>query len=42
MHLLTFMRLKQPGPFFRLSVLVVQGVFFNGAFAAKREGKRKP
>lgn len=37
MHLLTFMRLKQPGPFFRFSVLVVQGVFFNGAF---RQGGR--
>ncbi|GAB5029891.1 alternative oxidase [Nannochloropsis oceanica] len=32
MHLLTFMRLKQPGPFFRFSVLVVQGVFFNVFF----------
>lgn len=30
MHLLTFMRLKRPGPFFRAAVLVVQGVFFNG------------
>jgi threonyl-tRNA synthetase len=37
MHLLTFMRLKQPGPLFRLSVLVVQGVFFNGAFLERRE-----
>lgn len=29
MHLLTFLRLKQPGPLFRAAVLVVQGVFFK-------------
>ncbi|EWM30635.1 alternative oxidase [Nannochloropsis gaditana] len=32
MHLLTFMRLKRPGPLFRAAVLVVQGVFFNVFF----------
>ncbi|GAA5977171.1 hypothetical protein JCM10908_004883 [Rhodotorula pacifica] len=29
MHLLTFMKIRQPGPFFRLIVLVAQGVFTN-------------
>ncbi|KAJ3219074.1 hypothetical protein HDU67_002730 [Dinochytrium kinnereticum] len=32
MHLLTFMKLKQPGPLFRLAVLLTQGVFFNAYF----------
>ncbi|KAI8846342.1 alternative oxidase-domain-containing protein [Chytridium lagenaria] len=32
MHLLTFMKLKRPGPLFRLSVLVTQGIFFNAYF----------
>ena len=41
MHLLTFLRLKQPGPFFRFSVLVVQGVFFNGAYLLFRRKKRR-
>jgi len=39
MHLLTFMRLKRPGSLFRLSVLVVQGVFFNGAFSLYQQGE---
>jgi threonyl-tRNA synthetase len=34
MHLLTFVELRQPGPFFRLAVLVTQGVFFNTFLAA--------
>jgi threonyl-tRNA synthetase len=34
MHLLTFMELRQPGPTFRLAVLVTQGVFFNTFLAA--------
>ena len=29
MHLLTFLMLKEPGPFFRSMVLLGQGVFFN-------------
>jgi hypothetical protein len=29
MHLLTFMKLAEPGPFMRLMVLGAQGVFFN-------------
>lgn len=29
MHLLTFLKLKEPGPLFRTSVLLTQGVFFN-------------
>ena len=29
MHLLTYLQLKQPGPFARFMVLVGQGVFFN-------------
>jgi len=32
MHLLTFLRLKEPGPVFRFCVIVTQGVFFNGFF----------
>ncbi|KAJ0395463.1 hypothetical protein P43SY_004288 [Pythium insidiosum] len=32
MHLLIFMNMKQPGPFFRLLVLGAQGVFFNMFF----------
>ncbi|KAJ3101343.1 hypothetical protein HDU97_001437 [Phlyctochytrium planicorne] len=34
MHLLTFMKLKQASPFFRLLVLLTQGVFFNFYFLA--------
>ena len=34
MHLLTFLQLKQPGFFFRSSVVIVQGVFFNVFFLA--------
>lgn len=29
MHLLTFMQMKKPGPFFRGFVLLTQGIFFN-------------
>ncbi len=32
MHLLTFLRLRDPGPMFRLTVLAAQGVFFNVFF----------
>ncbi|GAA5867558.1 hypothetical protein JCM3774_003877 [Rhodotorula dairenensis] len=32
MHLLTFMKIRQPGYFFRFMVLVAQGVFVNGFF----------
>lgn len=32
MHLLTFMKLAEPGWFMRLMVLGAQGVFFNGFF----------
>ncbi|KAI8836750.1 alternative oxidase [Chytriomyces cf. hyalinus JEL632] len=32
MHLLTFMKLKNPGALFRLTVLFTQGVFFNAYF----------
>ncbi|KAI9341158.1 aox, alternative oxidase [Obelidium mucronatum] len=32
MHLLTFMKLKAPGPFFRGAVLITQGIFFNAYF----------
>ncbi|KAI8618424.1 alternative oxidase [Chytriomyces sp. MP71] len=32
MHLLTFMKLKNPGPFFRMAVLLTQGMFFNAYF----------
>lgn len=34
MHLLTFLTMKQPGPFMRAFVLAGQGVFFNLYFAA--------
>ncbi|GAA6025947.1 hypothetical protein JCM11491_005171 [Sporobolomyces phaffii] len=34
MHLLTFMKIKQPSAFFRLMVLGAQGVFFNLFFLA--------
>ncbi|KAJ3094378.1 hypothetical protein HDU96_001713 [Phlyctochytrium bullatum] len=34
MHLLTFLKLKNPGPLFRLAVLVTQGLFFNAYFLA--------
>lgn len=32
MHLLTFLRLRDPGPMFRLVVLGAQGIFFNVFF----------
>ncbi|KAJ3024384.1 UNVERIFIED_CONTAM: hypothetical protein HDU68_008220 [Siphonaria sp. JEL0065] len=32
MHLLTFMKLKAPGPLFRATVLITQGIFFNAYF----------
>ena len=32
MHLLTFLKLRQPGWFMRLMILGAQGVFFNGFF----------
>ena len=32
MHLLTFIRLREPGLMFRASVLVAQGIFFNSFF----------
>lgn len=32
MHLLTFLKLKEPTPLFRAMVLVAQGVFFNVYF----------
>jgi len=34
MHLLTFVKLKQPGPVFRTSVMLTQGVFMNFFFVA--------
>lgn len=34
MHLLTFLKLMEPGWFMRLMVLGAQGVFFNGFFLA--------
>ncbi|KAH8704804.1 putative alternative oxidase AlxA [Talaromyces proteolyticus] len=34
MHLLTFMKIAQPGLFMRLMVLGAQGVYFNGLFFA--------
>ena len=34
MHLLTFMKIAEPGPFMRFMVLGAQGVFFNGMFVA--------
>jgi hypothetical protein len=36
MHLLTFIQLRQPGPIFRGTVLVTQGIVFNLFFAGKR------
>ncbi|CAM9494778.1 unnamed protein product [Ectocarpus fasciculatus] len=32
MHLLTFLKLKQPGPVFRFAVMVSQGVMYNAFF----------
>ena len=32
MHLLTFLKMAQPGPFMRVMILGAQGVFFNGLF----------
>lgn len=32
MHLLTFIQLRDPGPFFRFAVMVTQGIFMNGFF----------
>lgn len=32
MHLYTFMKLRDPGPFFRTAVLLAQGVFWNAFF----------
>jgi len=29
MHLLTFLKLRQPGPIFRMSVVATQGIFMN-------------
>lgn len=34
MHLLTFLKLREPGLVFRLAVLAAQGIFFNGFFLA--------
>lgn len=34
MHLLTFLKIRQPGPVFRAMVIVAQGVFFNAYFVA--------
>eukprot|EP00040_Diaphanoeca_grandis_P033727 m.207194 g.207194 ORF g.207194 m.207194 type:complete len:338 (-) comp32977_c0_seq1:297-1310(-) len=34
MHLLTFLKMRQPGMAFRLGVLVTQGIFFNAFFIA--------
>ncbi|TKX21760.1 alternative oxidase [Elsinoe australis] len=34
MHLLTFLKMAEPGPFMRLMVLGAQGVFFNAMFVA--------
>jgi threonyl-tRNA synthetase len=34
LHLLTFLQLREPGPLFRLMVLLGQGVFFNTYMAA--------
>lgn len=33
-HLLTFLKMAEPGPFMRLMVLGAQGVFFNAMFVA--------
>merc|ERR1719402_135943 len=32
MHLMTFMALRTPGPFFRAAVVLAQGIFFNSFF----------
>ena len=32
MHLLTFLKLKKPGPFFRFAVMISQGVMYNAFF----------
>ena len=29
MHLLTFLKLREPGKIFRMSVVVTQGIFMN-------------
>ena len=34
MHLLTFMKIAEPGLFMRMMVLAAQGVYFNGLFFA--------
>jgi ubiquinol oxidase len=34
MHLLTFLKMAEPGPFMRLMVLGAQGVFFNAMFVS--------
>jgi hypothetical protein len=34
MHLLTFLKMAEPGWFMRLAVLATQGVFFNAFFVA--------
>jgi len=34
MHLLTFLTMKQPGPFFRFCIMVSQGIFYNFFFLA--------
>jgi hypothetical protein len=34
MHLLTFLKMAEPGPFMRVMVLGAQGVFFNAFFVA--------
>ncbi|ORY83582.1 alternative oxidase-domain-containing protein [Leucosporidium creatinivorum] len=34
MHLMTFMKIYNPGWFFRMMVLATQGVFYNGFFLA--------
>ncbi|KAJ3188058.1 inducible alternative oxidase 2 [Irineochytrium annulatum] len=34
MHLLTFMKMREAGPLFRIMVLIGQGVFFNAYFLA--------
>jgi len=32
MHLLTFLKLKKPGPIFRFAVMISQGVMYNAFF----------
>ncbi|CAM9340053.1 unnamed protein product [Sphacelaria rigidula] len=34
MHLLTFLKLKNPGPIFRFNVMISQGIMFNAFFLA--------